>query len=78
LLCQHGATLTHARAQIDLKDVNLFVGERQLLNDAHLRIKAGVHYGFVGQCAVCCCAALLLTLLHQASMAQARVVSTEQ
>lgn len=33
--------------QIDLKDVNLAVGERHLLVDAHLRVKAGIKYGFV-------------------------------
>lgn len=33
--------------QIDLKDVNLSVGERHLLVDAHLRVKAGIKYGFV-------------------------------
>lgn len=40
---------TTATKEIDLKDVNLFVGEKQLLNDAHLRIKEGVKYGLVGK-----------------------------
>lgn len=30
--------------QIDLKQVNISVGDHDLLVDVHLRLKAGVHY----------------------------------
>jgi len=34
---------------IDIKGVNLSVNNRELLVDAHLRLKPGVRYGMVGQ-----------------------------
>jgi ATP-binding cassette subfamily F protein 3 len=45
----HTESITTSSKEIDLKDVNLFVGERQLLQDAHLRLKEGIHYGLVGR-----------------------------
>lgn len=45
----HTESITTATKEVDLKDVNLFVGERQLLTDAHVRIKEGVKYGLVGR-----------------------------
>ena len=45
----HTEAITTSTKEIDLKDVNLHVGERQLLHDAHLRLKEGVHYGLVGR-----------------------------
>jgi ATP-binding cassette subfamily F protein 3 len=38
-----------ASKEIDLKKVNLYIGQKQLLQDAHLRLKEGVHYGLVGR-----------------------------
>lgn len=35
--------------EIDLKSVTLTLAGRDLLTDAHLRLKAGVHYGLVGR-----------------------------
>lgn len=35
--------------QIDLPGVTIAIGERELLQNAHLRIKEGVHYGLVGR-----------------------------
>lgn len=42
-------SITTSSKEVDLKQVNLFVGARELLQDAHLRLKEGVHYGFVGR-----------------------------
>ncbi|PWN41511.1 P-loop containing nucleoside triphosphate hydrolase protein [Ceraceosorus guamensis] len=44
----HTESIVTASKEIDLKDVCLYVEQRQLLVDAHLRIKAGVHYGLIG------------------------------
>ncbi|KAK9816604.1 hypothetical protein WJX72_002628 [[Myrmecia] bisecta] len=33
---------------IDLKQINLSVGDRDLLTDAHLKLFSGVHYGLIG------------------------------
>ena len=35
--------------EVDIKDVTLSIGERELLSSAHLRIQEGVHYVFVGR-----------------------------
>ncbi|PWN48756.1 P-loop containing nucleoside triphosphate hydrolase protein [Violaceomyces palustris] len=35
--------------EIDLKDVNISLGQNELLVGAHLRLKHGVHYGLVGR-----------------------------
>lgn len=35
--------------EIDLKSVTLTLAGRDLLSDAHLRLKAGVHYGLIGR-----------------------------
>lgn len=45
----HTEAITTSSKEIDLKDVNLFVGKKQLLQDAHLRLKEGVHYGLIGR-----------------------------
>lgn len=45
----HTEATTNLSKEIDLKDVNLFVGKKQLLQDAHLRLKEGVHYGLIGR-----------------------------
>jgi ABC-type molybdenum transport system ATPase subunit/photorepair protein PhrA len=45
----HTESISTSSKEIDLKDVNLFVGARQLLQDAHLRLKEGIHYGLVGR-----------------------------
>lgn len=36
-------------SEIDLKQVNIAVGDRELLADAALKLKAGVRYAFVGR-----------------------------
>ena len=35
--------------EVDIKDVTLAIGERELLSSAHLRIQEGIHYVFVGR-----------------------------
>lgn len=35
--------------EIDLKDVTVSIGERDLIVDSHLRLKDGVRYGLVGR-----------------------------
>ena len=35
--------------EIDIKDVTLTIGERELLSHAHLHIEEGAHYVFVGR-----------------------------
>ncbi|KAI0646479.1 P-loop containing nucleoside triphosphate hydrolase protein [Trametes meyenii] len=45
----HTETLTTLSNDIDLKDVNLTIGQRTLLSEANLRLFHGVHYGLVGQ-----------------------------
>ena len=41
-------TLETSCEDVDLKDVNLLVGDQELLVDANLRLFSGVHYGLVG------------------------------
>lgn len=45
----HNETLTTLSTDVDLRDVNLLVGESELLMDARLWLKAGQHYGMVGR-----------------------------
>ncbi|KAI0827115.1 ribosomal L18ae/LX protein domain-containing protein [Trametes gibbosa] len=45
----HTETLTTLSNDIDLKDVNMTIGQRTLLAGANLRLFRGVHYGLVGQ-----------------------------
>mmetsp|Transcript_12889 Transcript_12889/g.38933 ORF Transcript_12889/g.38933 Transcript_12889/m.38933 type:complete len:605 (-) Transcript_12889:1340-3154(-) len=45
----HTETLDAATNDIDLKGVNVSVGDIELLNDAHLKLFSGVHYGLVGR-----------------------------
>lgn len=35
--------------EVDLKDVSISIGERELLSGAHVRLKEGVRYGLVGR-----------------------------
>ncbi|CAJ0847014.1 14191_t:CDS:2 [Entrophospora sp. SA101] len=35
--------------EVDLKDVNVIVGDKELLVDAHVKFKTGVHYGLIGR-----------------------------
>jgi ATPase subunit of ABC transporter with duplicated ATPase domains len=44
----HTETLDTSR-EIDLKDVSISIGERELVNGAHLRLKDGVKYALVGR-----------------------------
>ncbi|GAA6024343.1 hypothetical protein JCM8202_003687 [Rhodotorula sphaerocarpa] len=41
-------TLTSG-VEIDVKDVTISIGERELLSNAHVRLKEGVRYGLVGR-----------------------------
>ena len=45
----HRETFDANSTEIDLKGVNVSVNNKELLIDAHLRLKAGVRYGMVGQ-----------------------------
>jgi len=45
----HSETIDSFSKDIDLKDVNIFVGDRELLVDTNLRLFQGVHYGLIGQ-----------------------------
>lgn len=45
----HRETFDANSTDIDLKDVNVIVNDKELLVDAHLRLKPGVRYGMVGQ-----------------------------
>ena len=45
----HLDTTDTGSLEIDLKTVSLTLAGRDLLSDAHLRLKAGVHYGLVGR-----------------------------
>ncbi|KAJ1722735.1 hypothetical protein LPJ53_002872 [Coemansia erecta] len=45
----HNETVTTLSKDIDLKDVNVTVGDHELLVDARLWLKAGCHYGMVGR-----------------------------
>ncbi|KAH7341316.1 P-loop containing nucleoside triphosphate hydrolase protein [Rhizoctonia solani] len=45
----HVDTLTTLSKEIDLHQVNISIGTRDILVDAHLRLKAGVKYGLVGR-----------------------------
>ncbi|KAG8704165.1 hypothetical protein FRC08_002390, partial [Ceratobasidium sp. 394] len=45
----HVDTLTTLSKEIDLRQVNISIGNRDILVDAHLRLKANVRYGLVGR-----------------------------
>ncbi len=45
----HRETFDASDTDIDLKGVHVSVNNKDLLVDAHLRLKAGVRYGMVGQ-----------------------------
>jgi ATP-binding cassette subfamily F protein 3 len=45
----HRETFDASSSDIDIKGVNVSVNNREILVDAHLRLKAGVRYGMVGQ-----------------------------
>ncbi|KIO24771.1 hypothetical protein M407DRAFT_15356 [Tulasnella calospora MUT 4182] len=45
----HTDTLTTLSTEIDLKQVNISLGQHDLLMDVDLRLKAGVHYALVGR-----------------------------
>lgn len=45
----HTEAIDTETKEIDLKGVTVAIEERMLLDDAHLRIKEGVHYGLVGR-----------------------------
>ncbi|KAG8945886.1 hypothetical protein FRC04_012246 [Tulasnella sp. 424] len=45
----HTDTLTTLSTEIDLKQVNISVGQNDLLVDVDLRLKSGVHYALVGR-----------------------------
>ncbi|EDR00369.1 uncharacterized protein LACBIDRAFT_240613 [Laccaria bicolor S238N-H82] len=45
----HRETFDASNIDIDIKGVNISVNDKELLVDAHLRLKPGVRYGMVGQ-----------------------------
>ncbi|RUS21444.1 hypothetical protein BC937DRAFT_92673 [Endogone sp. FLAS-F59071] len=45
----HLETVEAFTTEIDLKQVTITIGDRDLLTNAHLRLKAGVKYGLVGK-----------------------------
>ncbi|KAG9284858.1 hypothetical protein G9A89_003781 [Geosiphon pyriformis] len=45
----HTETLETLSKEVDLRDVNLTVGTKELLVDARLKLKTGVHYGLIGR-----------------------------
>ncbi|THG96692.1 hypothetical protein EW026_g5188 [Hermanssonia centrifuga] len=45
----HTETLDIASGEIDLKDVTIAVGERELLTDTRLKLKEGIRYALVGR-----------------------------
>ena len=45
----HRETFDASNIDIDIKGVNVSVNDKELLVDAHLRLKPGVRYGMVGQ-----------------------------
>lgn len=44
----HAATLDGGK-EVDIKDLTISVGEKDLLASSHLRLKSGVRYGLVGR-----------------------------
>jgi hypothetical protein len=36
-------------SEVDLNDVNIAIGEREILVDARIRLKGGVKYGLIGR-----------------------------
>lgn len=46
----HLETLETASKEIDLKGVSITVGRNEVLQDSHLRLKAGVRYALLGRC----------------------------
>ncbi|ORX35510.1 P-loop containing nucleoside triphosphate hydrolase protein [Piromyces finnis] len=45
----HTETIDSYAKDIDLKDLNILVGDREILTDANLKLNQGVHYGLIGQ-----------------------------
>ncbi|PVU99961.1 hypothetical protein BB559_000219 [Furculomyces boomerangus] len=45
----HTETLITSSIEVNLKDVNIIVNDRPLLVDAHLQLKEGFKYGFIGR-----------------------------
>ncbi|KAJ2030378.1 hypothetical protein IWW57_001220, partial [Coemansia sp. S610] len=45
----HNETITTLSKEVDLKSVNVVIGESELLVDARLWLKTGQHYGMVGR-----------------------------
>jgi hypothetical protein len=45
--------------EVDLHDVTISVGERELLVDGRVRLKSGVKYGMIGRYAFCLCVSLM-------------------
>lgn len=45
----HADTLATLSKEIDLKQVNIAIGNKDILVDGHLRLKTGVRYGLVGR-----------------------------
>ncbi|KAF8587322.1 P-loop containing nucleoside triphosphate hydrolase protein [Ramaria rubella] len=45
----HVDTLTTLSKEIDLKQVSIAIGQKDILVDAHLRLKTGVSYGLIGR-----------------------------
>jgi hypothetical protein len=48
----HTETLDTASKEVDMKGVGISIGNIDLIVDSHLRLKAGVRYGFLGRFAL--------------------------
>ncbi|CAG8471050.1 5449_t:CDS:2, partial [Ambispora leptoticha] len=45
----HTETLETLSKEVDLKDVNITIGNKELLVDSRLQLKTGIHYGLIGR-----------------------------
>lgn len=45
----HTETLDTIQGEIDLKDVTISIGDRELIMDSRLKVKGGVRYALVGR-----------------------------
>ena len=46
----HTETLDPNSTDVDLKDVTISIGNKELITDSRLKLKEGVRYALVGRC----------------------------